>query len=1071
MLKAIGLALCLLGALAWATGAYAQTLERGEIHGTTYDASHAPVPKAKVTLSNPSTGYQRTIVSGDDGSFDFLQIPAGVYILTAEHENLATTKVTEIELNVGSSLVVDINMPLKSQQQTVTVSATNAEAETAAAGVSQLLNAQSVTNLPFPGRDYRDMARLAPSASVVPGLRGGLRLGGQQSDYSGLVIDGGDNTNNFFGEYFGSLETKNFTIPLEAVQEFEVITNGFAPEFGRATGGLLNVITKSGTNQIHGEGHYYYRGSSLTATDALGFAPNIDSQHQFGGSVGFPIRKDKQFLFLSADVQREHGPLATNFCVGNPDPTGCQAALQSATGPIIGPAIGTDVLPAACKGATPGMSVLQACYGVANLAGFEGPHPQHQNLASILGHYDYQLSPANHFSVRGFWTYNDTDGFTGGRGQNEVPIAFGDTEHFHNAGVSGVFALNSVFGQKVNEIRVTISGETRPRHPNSTAPEAVLFGPIGADFGQHFFLPINNDNGKLQGQDNFSYSFGHHDMKWGGDVDTFVDRKDVFAGWNAGTAQFSGIAAFNAGTVDSGFAQGFGIGENILKAGTLFPNYQTGLGLYWQDKWQLKPRFTITYGIRWDGTWNPQPQQPIPGQQVYVGVGPLGSGTRIAPVPQRIPNDFGQWGPRIGFAWNVGGTEHPWVIRAAWGFYYAQTPPIFMTDIFNLQTITTCIFTCAPPASGFPYLYPSTVPANTNLCTFQAVAVGCPNINYADPALKNPRVSNLTAGFEHTIAQGWNVSATYVYVHSDHLRTGGFSTNVWSRNFVPAGTDQFGRAILAPYNSNNCPTTVPPGNFVSPRMPLDCSINAANELGSFSRGNYNEFVAGVNKRFSHHFQVFASYTWSTNSDNASSERDTDTFFGPQDPFNINLDYGRSGLDVTHQFKAAGVVDLPWGFTWSATVVAHSGFAYPAYTTTDTNLDFVFNQFSFNDRPTVQIGSGKPFLLPRYPARQPDFFQLDTRINKDFKIGERYHAQIIADLFNLTNRGNLYSDPDLAGFVSPSCTLPPGANQFMCAPLTQIPQRNSPAFPNYGTVNQIANGSTPFAAQFGVRFQF
>ncbi|HEV3253318.1 MAG TPA: carboxypeptidase regulatory-like domain-containing protein [Candidatus Acidoferrales bacterium] len=1078
MLKAMGLALCLLGALAWATGAYAQTLERGEIHGTTYDASHAPVPKAKVTLSNPSTGYQRTIVSGDDGSFDFLQIPAGVYVLTAEHENLATTKVTEIELNVGSSLVVDIAMPLKSQQQTVTVSATNAEVETPTAGVTQLLNAQSVNSLPFPGRDYRDMARLAPSASVVPGLRGGLRLGGQQSDYSGLVIDGADSTNNFFGEYFGSLETKNFTIPLEAVQEFEVITNGFAPEFGRATGGLLNVITKSGTNQVHGEGHYYYRGSSLTATDALGFAPNIDSQHQFGGSIGFPIHKDKQFLFLSADIQREHGPLATNFCSG-PDQTDCQAALATATGPTFGPQMGTDQVPAACKGAVPGGSVLMSCYGVANLAQLEGSQNQFQNLASVLGHYDYQLSPVNHFSVRGFWTYNDTQGFTGGRGQNEVPIAFGDTEHFHNAGLSGVFALNSVFGQKVNEIRVTISGETRPRHPNSTAPEVTITDnsnpnfTIGADFGEHFFLPINNDNGKLQGQDNFSYSFGHHDMKWGGDVDTFVDRKDEFNGWSAGEYTFTALSQFNQPnpiTVFPGsYAQGFGIGKAPLPAGTLFPNYQTGLGLYWQDKWQLKPRFTVTYGIRWDGTWNPQPQQPIPGQEVYVGVGPLGSGTRIAPVPQRVPNDFGQWGPRIGFAWNVGGTEHPWVIRAAWGFYYAQTPTIFMTDIFDLQTVTTCIFTCAPPGSGFPYLFPSTLPTNTNLCTLQTIQVGCPNINYADPALKNPRVSNLTAGFEHTIAQGWNVSATYVYVHSDHLRTGGFSTNVWSRNFVPMGTDQFGRAILAPYNATNCPTTVPPGDFLAPRMPLDCSINTANELGSFSRGNYNEFVAAVNKRFSHRYQFFASYTWSTNSDNASSERDTDTFFGPQDPFNINLDYGRSGLDVTHQFKAAGVIDLPFGFTWSSTLSAHSGFAYPAYNNTDTNLDFVINQFSFNDRPVVQTGSGKPFLLPRYPARQPGFFQWDTRINKDFKIGERYHAQLLADLFNLTNRGNLYSDPDVSGFVGPllsSCTI---GNQIMCPPLTAVPTPQNT--PGYRILNQIANGSTPFAAQFGVRFQF
>ncbi len=124
------------------------------------------------------------------------------------------------------------------------------------------------------------------SAQVVPGLRGGIRLGGQQSDYSGLVIDGADATNNYFGENFGSLETKNLTVPLEAVQEFQVVTNGFAPEFGRATGGLLNVVTKSGTNAVHGEAHEYYRGGSLTANDALGEPSNIQNQNQFGGSVG-----------------------------------------------------------------------------------------------------------------------------------------------------------------------------------------------------------------------------------------------------------------------------------------------------------------------------------------------------------------------------------------------------------------------------------------------------------------------------------------------------------------------------------------------------------------------------------------------------------------------------------------------------------------------------------------------------------------------------------------------------------------------------------------------------------------
>ena len=130
-------------------------------------------------------------------------------------------------------------MGLAGQKETVTVEASGAGIDTSSAGVSQLINEQAIANLPLSGRDFRDLAQLSPSAQVVPGLRGGMRLGGQQSDYTGLVIDGADSCDNFFGEFFGSLETKNFTIPLEAVQEFQVVTNGFAPEFGRSTGGLL----------------------------------------------------------------------------------------------------------------------------------------------------------------------------------------------------------------------------------------------------------------------------------------------------------------------------------------------------------------------------------------------------------------------------------------------------------------------------------------------------------------------------------------------------------------------------------------------------------------------------------------------------------------------------------------------------------------------------------------------------------------------------------------------------------------------------------------------------------------
>src|SRR5271156_142907 len=822
--------------------AHAQPLERGAIHGTGTDKTHAVVPGAKVTLTNPSTGIRRELIAGSSGDYDFEAVPPGEYTIVADSTGFAVTTVKGIVLNIGSSITIDVEMPLKSQAATVEVTASTGEViDTSTTGITQLLDSRSVENLPFPGRDYRDLAQLSPTVQVVPGLRGGVRMGGQQSDYSGLVVDGMDTTNNYFGENFGSLETKNLTIPLEAVQEFQVVTNGFAPEFGRATGGLLNVVTKSGTNDLHGEAHEYYRGGSLTATDALGNPSNIDNQNQFGGSVGFPIHKNRQFLFLSTDIQRENGPLDTVFCPTGPNNASCEATLAAAGGgPIIGSPTGTSVLPASCGGPSAiGEALLPACYGVATLAGFEGPHNQYQNFFTILGHYDYQFSPANHFSIRGLGTRNHTNGFTGGFGQTETSISIGNAENFVNQGISGVFGLDTVLGKKVNEIRVTIQGETRKRHPiGAGQPELEITG-VG-NVGQRFYLPAHNDNGKLVVADNFSYSFGKHDVKFGGDVNSFVDRKDIFAGWSAGEFVFFDLCDFNpnpvtcAGTTPpasgttqvDGFEQGFGLNNKpFLQASELFPAYQNGIGLYWQDKWQLTSRVTLTYGFRWDGTLNPQPQTPIAGNEVMVGAG---AGSHLAPVPQRVARDFQQWGPRIGVAWNVGSTQSPTVVRAAWGLYYAQTPTIFMPSGGSGKTANLFCFSgpsCQPTAStsySLPYLFPNALPiAVDGLC---ASPEGCPGPTYVDPNFRNPRVSNLTVSVEHTFARDWTVTLTGLSVHSWNLRTGGFSTTVWGRNFDIIGTDPFGRSIIAVNNAGD--PTVPICANASPTgpEPAECTL-------------------------------------------------------------------------------------------------------------------------------------------------------------------------------------------------------------------------------------------------------
>lgn len=1090
--------------------AFAQSAQRGQISGFVYDSSHAIVPKAKVTITNPATGYTQSILSDSAGTYTFQVLP-GVYTIHAEAEGFAATDITDITVQIASSISLDITLPVKGQTQTVTVTAEAVGAvDTSTAGINQIINQRSLQTLPLSGRDYRDLAQLSSSAQVVPGLRGGIRLGGQQSDYSALVIDGQDSFNNFFGEFFGSLETKNFTVPLDSVQEFQVVTNGFAPEFGHATGGLINVVTKSGTNQVHGEAHEYYRGSGLTANDALGFAPNISSQNQFGGSIGFPIHKDRQFLFLATDIQRENGPLATNFCTAG-SATDCinNFNLTAATGPTFanctgpasaggncpageialpGSATAGFALPAGCKTPTAGMSFLQACYNVNSLADFQGPHNQFQDLFTLLGHYDYQLTPANHFSIRAYGTRNHTSGFTGGLGQNEVPAAFGETENFINQGVSGTFDLNTVLGRKVNEIRVSIEGETRKRHSNEPGTPAILVcdfancsGNNGASasflFGSRYYLPINGDNGKLEAADNFAYSFGKHDMKFGGDTDTFTDRKDTFVGWSAGQYEFSDLAAFQDGNIDA-FIQNLGLnGKPLFASGTLYNNYNSTLGLYWQDKWQATSRITITYGLRWEGTWYPQPQTAFPGNETYTGTG---ANSRVIPIPQRVPDDYKQFGPRVGLAWNVGSAEAPTVIRASWGLYYAAIPLLFMPTGGGGKTVGLfCFFnpTCVPGAGasvGFPYLFPSSTTLGVNqLCTTpdpsNGVVYGCPSPNLVDPEFTDPRISNLTGGIEHTFAHSWTITATFAWVNSQHLRTGGYgSEEAWYRNFTKVGTDQFGRSLLAGT----------PGGAAAPFDPT--LAIATNTTASYAHGNYESAVVNVTKRFSQHFQMFANYIYSENKDNGASERDTDTYFGQQDPFNLALDYGRNGLDIKHQFKASGVYTLPWGFTVASSVIAHTGVPYPLYVNVDINGDTVANSgYSHNnDRPSVQLANGKVVLMNRYPFNQPGYFEWDGRLQKDIRIGEKYTVQLSGDFFNITNRGNLYSNPDTNATInySPFCVPnAAGIAGWNCSPLTApLNQANFASggpYAGYRQINQVAPGSTPFAFQAGAKFIF
>ena len=1000
--------------------AVAQTVEKGAISGTVYDATGGVVPNAAVKITHVGTVEQRALTTGADGYYLAASLSPGEYTVEASAKGFATVLVRGVQLAVAQRYVQNVTLKVAALGEVVEVTSEGGLDRTDALS-NNVLNQTYVENLPINGRDFRDFTRLVPSAQDNPGLRSGVRLGGQFSELTSLMIDGADARNSFFGEWFGSLETRNFTVPQDAIQEFQVRTNGFSAEFGHSTGGLINVVTKAGTNEWHGTAHWFYQSDGLysntevPALPGVTILPPFENRHQFGGTIGGPLVKDKAFIFAAIDVQRQSGPLTIAFG-GN-------------TG-----------------GVDPASVLVPSVYGEpagTTVADLEGVVDQSQNLLAPLVRLDWRIG-SNHTSTTRFnYTRNETTSFTGNRGQTVTSSAESTLEDFVNDGFVITETLTSVLSPRsVNEFRVAYSSEKRPRENRGPGPYTVIFG--FGNIGRNLYLPIDSDHKRIQVMDNFSKVFGKHDVKLGVDYNANANSQ-VFIGFEGGAYFFGSLADFQANRPIF-MLELVGInGFTAVESGTVPTFWQHEFGLYVQDNWRITPRLTLNLGLRWDGVKNPQPEfTPIPGNVVPYGE-PRRVGDTIefdtGPVPQGIPNDWNNFAPRIGVTYDVGGRGKT-ILRGGAGLYFAALPPIFMANMLNgtglrsTQPFVPFAFGSQTDLLGCGLSYPDTLPAEAPPC----IAAGPPGIRYADPSLESPRVLNIQAGVEHELFKNFSLSATYSYTRSENLRIGGFWNSNYDRNFIPPGHpndtiaqdfDSFGRVIN-----------------VAARGRLDPTISLADALTSFGRARYHAVTLQARKTFSAGHQFGANYIWSKNEDNLSNDRDTDSYFAPSDPFNLDADYGRSQLDITHQFSAYAVLELGGGFQFSTSLRGRSGLAFPVYSgfcggANDYNGDGVCSGAgAYNpDRPTV--GGA---LLARYPERQPSFFTWDVRLSKEFRLGKRYRLRATFEVFNLTDRENFYSEP-ISGGASSNAIL------------------NDPAF------MQLDRTEAPINAQIGVKFLF
>lgn len=1064
-LCAVLLALCLCFA---AVPAMAQSqASTGQIIGIVSDTQGAAISKATVTASNKQTGFSRSSTSNDDGLYAILLLPPGFYNVSAEASGFAATTVSGVEVSVGRTFDLKISMGASGVQEVVNVTAGAVQVQTTRSEADSVLNERAIDSLPINGRRFQDFVTLTPTAQIDP-ARNQISLAGQRGIYGANVnVDGVDYNQPFFGGIRGGERSNNaYTIPQEAIKEFQVVASGYSAEFGRSTGGIVNAVTKSGTNALHGSALYLHRPEKFVRSnqffDAL--EENISrpgqtrevhpapAQEQWGGSIGGPIKKDKIFFFGAYEQQRFRNQ--------------------------------REVLFTGLNGFTPNASQQEAFDFLKSL---ETPFTQTNDGLALLGRVDVEINSNHRFNVR--YNYSRNNGINA--------VATGDAldpttnRALSNNGIekdrtNGVVGQMSSFftSSMVNELRFQYVRETRPRIPNfeGTTVETSL-----GNFGTRAFLPTTQFDRRFQVADSVTWTKGNHNAKFGGEYNRILTFQEF------GQQQFGnfGSSTTVVGTILDVWSLAGCPGVTGCKAnrfddstvtyrrqlGNLLLDFPTNeIAFFGQDSWRVRPNLTLNLGLRWEGQYNPSPE--------------LGNDTLINKIkgfkfpsghvldPTVVADATKQFGPRLGFAWDPSNSGTT-VVRGYGGIYYGRTPGIILAGPLNNFRI---------PPGDLPISLPLTVPtANPNKTVYQqlkligidlnnftldklpvitiqqvqsiAAALGLPNpdpFTGSAPILmgsdyKNPISYQAGLGVERQLATGFTVGADFTYVHALRLeRNRDVNLPVPTiRATDPAQRPFFGL-------SSGVARPIPSLGSITIRESSAKSLFRALTLRTKFQRKWG--------------QVNAFYTLSKSLSDDDSERNA-TGFDLENAFDLHSEYGPARLDRRHQFVANPIFFLPHGLEFSSAIRILSGRPIDAALGLDANQDgnnFTSGIGNAVDRPF--LGPGVPFQ--RNAFRNTAYKNVDVRMQKRFTFAESHRLAISAEIFNVFNIQNI----ELGGTaVQNYCAAPVPLNCGFLGPTNpnflQLFDRN-PASTRFGKMLLNNSPIAPaFQIQFGLRYQF
>ena len=1061
---------------------------RGGIRGEITDAHGLGVPGAKVIARNLGTSETREITADANGDYRFLELPAGEYEVTAVAPGLHEARVSRVRVEVGAETIIGVSLSqVKDRQETVTVAETVPLVETTSTTLSQVVDRQLVQELPLNGRDFGKLVALTPGVTVegsgVAGSEKGFgqfNINGNRDRSNNYNLDGTDNNDPFFNNsalnQVGITGAPATLLPLDAIQEFS-IQSQFGSEYGRNSGAVVNIITRSGTNVLHGSLYEYNRNSAFDARNYFNTVlqqdgtPNPQSpfnNNNFGGSLGGPVIKDRAFFFFAYEGQRER--VGSDFTLKVPSTAQLAAAQALAvnnpvqTVPSVNPALIkiTDLFPTSDTNAL--------AYSVRDK----------NDSNNLIGKIDYRLNDNNSLSGRYAFGQSDQEfplGSLGGFGSGSRLANFAQISPTRVQVVS-VNWLTTFSTTKYNEVRFGYSrfrtgfnsADATPGNPNFIDPTA-----LGLNMGTgHAGLPEIDFNGDLENLgatafsvprgrlsetfqilDNYTWIRGHHTFKFGGeyhryDVQSFNDNLE------RGLLDVNKTPMLSPDPIVNELAN-FYIG-NISAQGnsgnTQRFTFNNNFGFFGQDEFRLRPNLTVTAGLRWE----------------YIG--PLGekhnllsnfdaSNNLVQVGTPTLPNvynrDLNNFSPRLGISWNP---RRNTVVRAGYGLYYDYTPQNNL--IANFTTSAGIATNPVPSLAGSPYFvgglnFGSTSWNGTSTNpVFTPVQAGTPqSIFITDHNLRTPYVQSWSLNIQQEISHALAMEVGYVGSKGTKL------TRLYDAN---QGRD---------------------AGINNPAFPQYAAVDV---FSGGANSTYNGLQTTVRLQELHGFSGFSTYTWSKSLDGASDGINfnfANAAF-PQDSTNLRAEKGPSTFDTRHRWTTAINYVVPEahflphvlaaGWQLNSIVTVQSG--RPISIITDAggvNFNFVertdivpgVSPILPHWTPTTGYLNPNAFAYPAITAGDPNgyfgnlgrdeifgtgFWNYDFSFSKNFQLRERLQLQFRSEFFNIFNHPN---------FALPTNVVSPGSTS--AGLITQTP--------DVAQGNPGLGGGGPRVVQFGLRLQF